>query len=199
MYKIKPLALVALVILFSGVLTSVAAQRRMPAPIVDEAPAASIDEVPLPIPGMLSGTYSITVSAIELSAGDMDFATGMTYGWTSYGKTEGDLSGFMFISMNYTQSTPPSSRGGGRSQITGGSWSKLIYIKGEYAGSVYGRIVGGELVWNETGVPANISLLLTSDAGTESFVGSAGSGNFEGQLDQSSKVPSVSGVLTLKY
>ena len=189
MYKFKPLALLALAILFSGVFSSVAAQKRMSAPpIVDEPPFFET----------LSGIYSSSVNASELSPGDIEFATGTTYGWTSYGKTEGDLSGFLFISMNYTP-PPASSRGGGTSKITGGSWSKLIFVKGQYAGSVYGRIVDGELAWLGNGAAPTISLQLTADAGTESFANNEGSGTFEGTWDQSSKVPSVSGVLTLKY
>lgn len=198
MYKIRSLALVAVAILFGGVFAVAAAQMRMPpSPI----------EPPLPVGVTLSGTYSMEVSANQLSAGDIEFVTGTTYGSTFYGQTVGDVSGFMFVSMNYTSlQAPPAdmiSEGtaGGVSQVTGGSWSKLIFIKGEYVGSVYGRVVGGELVWsaNKRGTTTNINLQLTADDGTEAYVGNAGTGTFEGMLDLSSKFSTVSGKLTLTY
>jgi len=158
-----------------------------------------------PVVGILSGTYKVAVNANELSTGDIDYTTGATYGWTCYGTTEGDLSGFMFVSMDYASPQPPSGSEigevvGGTSKVIGGSWSKLIFIKGQYVGSVYGRIVDGELVWNiGKGDLTAISLQLTADEGTGSYAGSTGSGTFEGILDQSSKVPSVSGTLILNY
>ena len=191
MHKIKSLAPVALALLFGGVFASATAQRRMPPQPIEP-----------PVVGTLSGTYKVAVTANELSTGDIDYTTGDTYGWTCYGTTEGDLSGFMFISMNYSASQPPvggviGEIPGGVSNVTGGSWSKLIFVDGQYAGSVYGKIVGGELVWN--GRAATISLQLTADEGTGSYLGSTGSGTFEGILDQNSKRSSVSGSLILNY
>lgn len=186
MYKIKSLALVALAIFLSGVFVSAAAQKGFgPAPVDP------------PVLETLNGAYTVAVNATELSRGDVAFGTGETYGWTCYGSTEGDLSGFMFVSMNY--SSPAEVGFGSPNTVIGGSWSKLIFIKGEYAGSIYGKIVGGEVVWDGRGGTATISLQLTGDDGTGMFAGNIGSGTFEGGLNRTTSPASVSGILTLKY
>lgn len=185
--------LATIVIALSGVFANVSAQKT---------------DRPVPWVEPLNGTYTMRVNANELSAGDSKFELQETVGWTSYGKTDGDLSGFMFISLNYTlpkQSVDPKD---GRpepvpqtSQITGGSWSKLIFRDGQYAGSVCGRIASGEIVWSQTDLNATIHLELTSEGGTGSFVGSNGKGMFDGTLDRMGKssVAIVAGDLILDY
>ena len=172
-----------------------AAQKRMPPVSV---------EPPLPIITPLSGTYNLKVEADEISVGDIDFPIGSTYGWTWSGKTSGDLSGFMFVSLNYSSPmTSPSELAtfttGDTSKVLGGSWSKLIFINGQYAGSVSGKIVGGELVWNEKTSNASISLQLSAEQGTASFVGCTGKGTFEGTLTRGWMAANVVGGLTLEY
>lgn len=152
----------------------------------------------------LSGTYNVEVNANQLSTGDVEFTTGTTYGWTSYGTTEGDLSGYLFVSMNYSSPTAAPADGevgemaSGESEITGGSWSKLIFVDGQYTGSVYGKIASGKMVWNGD-LTASISLELISNDGTGIYAGSIGSGTFNGIWDQSSKLTTVSGNLILNY
>jgi hypothetical protein len=195
MYKIKSVALLALVILFGGAFIKAEAQKGSMAPIFIGPPPF--------IEAALSGSYSVVVNANQLSAGEVEPTTGATYGWTCYGSTEGDLSGFLFVSMNYASDYPLSAEAFTRSfssvAVTGGSWSKLIFVNGVYAGSVYGKIVSGQLVRDKTQGTTSLNLELTSDEGTGDYVGSVGSGTFEGVLDQNSKVPSVSGKLVLKY
>jgi hypothetical protein len=105
----------------------------------------------------------------------------------------------MVVSLNYsaamlgTDSTPVTN------VITGGSWSKAIYIDGVYAGSVSGTITGGELVWNQETQESTVSLDLISDQGTEAFVDAKGKGTFVGVIAQGSETRSVSGLLTLDY
>jgi hypothetical protein len=196
MSRIKFSALATVTMFLLGVFASVSAQKSA-IPIVPAVPP-------------LNGTYSINLSANELSPGDTKFATQETYGWTCYGKTNGDLSGFMFISMNYTvpelvgkDSSSPSGNPPQpifpTSKVTGGSWSKLIFTKGQYVGSVYGRIVSGELVWSTTDLNAKVHLELVADDGTGSFVRNIGKGTFEGTLDRMNKQPKVSGALTLEF
>jgi hypothetical protein len=87
MHKTKLLlAMAAIAIFMAGALASAAGQVRLP---------------PVPVVGPLSGTYKMTMAANELSPGDTEYAMAETYGWTCYGETTGDLTGFMFVSMNY--------------------------------------------------------------------------------------------------
>ena len=190
MNKIKSLTVVALAILIGGILSIAAGQRRMlPVPVIEP-----------PVIEPLSGSYKLQVIANDLSTGDTEFTTGATYGRTAYGTTEGALPGFVFISMNYSSPTL-SPLGTATSIVSGGSWSKLIFINGEYTGSVYGKIVGGKVAWSENrgDLTATISLQLTSDGGTELYAASYGSGSFEGILDPNSKGSTVSGTLILYY
>jgi len=189
------LAMTAIAIFMAGALASATAQVRLP---------------PVPVIGPLSGTYKMTMAANELSPGDTEYAMAETYGWTCYGETAGDLTGFMFVSMNYSLPeyfvqpvdgvigiVPPQPV----SKVTGGSWSKLIFIKGKYVGSVYGKIVGGTLEWSSKDMSARMILELTADNGTGAFVDNVGKGSFEGTLTPSQKEQGVlvSGVLTLEY
>jgi len=191
MNKIKSLTLIALVILVSGIFVSAAAQKK-PLPAEQVLPVMP-----------LSGTYKIALTANELSIGSVELNTGETYGWTCYGTTDGDLTGYMFVSLNYSLPSPPDGESGdvagGVSQVSAGSWSKLIFSNGQYLGSVYGKVVSGQLVWNGRDRTTSVRLNLTADDGTESFVGSTGTGTFEGVLDPNSKTSYVSGTLTLNY
>ena len=197
MYKMKLLAITAIVIFMAGALTSATAQIRLP---------------PVPVIGPLNGTYKMAVTANVLSAGDAEYAMSETYGWTCYGETTGDLTGFMFVSMNYSLPeyfiqpvddvigiSPPQPIFQA-SRITGGSWSKLIFIKGQYVGSVYGRIVGGTMEWSSKDMSAKLILELSADNGTGAFVDNVGKGTFEGLVpSQNTKDGSITGVLTLEY
>lgn len=190
MHKTKFLVLVAVAILFGGVFISAEAQKRMSAPVFIGPP-----------PTLLSGNYVMDVDANELSPGDTDSISGPTYGWTCYGTTVGDLSGFVFISMDYTSDylTPGGATRSGVKSVIGGSWSKLIFVDGVYAGSVYGRIVGGQLVVNNIDGTTSMNLVLTAEDGTGDYVGSQGNGTFEGVLNQNSKARGVTGQLILNY
>jgi len=189
-HKIKLAALISLALLFGGTFSGAAAQKRM-SPILIEPPV-----------GALSGIYKISVEASELSSGVTDSLDGTTYGWTWNGKTDGDLSGFIFLSLNWTPEISVNDlevlavRPG---TINGGSWSKLIFIKGQYVGSISGTIVGGEVSWSEKYQIATVSLQMIADEGTDMFAGSVGTATFDGILDQSGKKPTLSGTLILNY
>jgi hypothetical protein len=148
------------------------------------------------------------LNANELSVGNTEYSLGQTYGWTSYGTTNGDLSGYIFLSVNYTLpgGGPPREPGTARpqpifgaSQVTGGSWSKLIFNGDKYVGSVSGRIVGGEIAWGTSELKATIRLELATDNGTDAFAGNVGKGLFEGTLDRTTERASIAGVLTLGF
>lgn len=194
MYKSKFLALVALAILLGGVFVSAQAQKKTSAPIF--TPPIFIG----PPPTTLSGDYRMDVSANETSAGTIDFSSGSTYGWTCSGTTEGDLAGFVFISMDYSSDAgvASESRSGVKSVISG-SWSKLIFVDGAYTGSVHGKIVGGQLVVNNVDGTTSMNLALIAEDGTGDYVGSTGSGTFVGTLAQNTRSRIVTGQLILNY
>jgi hypothetical protein len=195
MNKIKSAAAIALAIFFAGIFATAAAQKH--------APISSVPH-PLPIISGLNGTYNINVDAVEVSIGTVDSTSGATYGWTWSGRTDSDLSGYLFVSLNLASPDGNVEVGGDHtlprpSVITGGSWSKVIFVDGVYAGTVFGTVTGGELVWNPKTQTSSVNLQLTSDNGTDAFVGANGSGTFVGVVDQSGEVPTVTGALTLEY
>ena len=197
MNKIKFAGYITLVVLLVGMFSVATAQKKAAAPVVT-APQ------PLPIDFVLNGTYTMTVNASEVSAGDFDFTSGTTFGRTWSGKTEGDLQGFMFVSMNYVA---PMNGGfdlidgdvSGAWVVTGGSWSKLIMVNGKYMGSVSGYVRSGQIDWNAKAHRASLNLQLVADSGTDAFFGSSGLGTFEGMLDCTGDVPAITGYLTLNY
>ena len=190
MYKFKSLALVAIAILFSGVLFGASAQKRKITPAI---------EPPVPF-DILTGAHKMDVKADKLSPGEVGLGSGI-YGWTCYGITEGDVSGYIFISVNYSDASL-TLYGGESRQVTGGSWSKLIFVDGQYTGSINGRIVGGEMVSGEVNVrvPATtLSLQMTGDGGTGAYVDRRGTATFDGIVTAGPKGPNVMGTLGLFY
>jgi hypothetical protein len=195
MNKIKSAAVIALAIFVVGIFATASAQKR--------APISSIPH-PLPIIFSLNGPYNVNVDAVEVSIGTVDNTSGATYGWTWSGTTNNDLSGYMFVSLNLAAPDGDIDPGGDRtvprpSVISGGSWSKVIFVDGVYAGTVFGTVTSGELVWNPKTQTSSVNLQLTSDNGTNAFVGVTGSGTFVGVVDQTGEAPTVTGVLTLEY
>jgi hypothetical protein len=209
-YKNKIGVLAVAAMLLTGIVANVAAQQIKKAPVRSNG-AVIIVPPPLPV-GTLSGDYSSKVNAIELSLGDTQYAVGQTFGWTSYGTTSGDLNGYMFMSMNYTvppglvrpqlqseSAIAPPQPVYQTSKVTGGSWSKLIFVKGKYVGSVYGRIVDGDLTWDLSDSIATMQLVLVADNGTAAFLGNKGKGTFQGTFDRATGAGNIFGELTLSF
>ena len=194
MNKIKSATIVALAIFCAGIFATAAAQKH--------APAASVPH-PLPIAFALNGTYNVNLDAVEVSLGTVDSASGSTYGWTWSGKTNSDLSGYMFVSVNFAAPENNGEVGSDRtpqpSVVTGGSWSKVIFVDGIYAGTIFGSVTGGQVAWDPKTQTSNVNLQLTSDRGTDAFVDAHGTGTFVGVVDQLGEVPTVTGVMTLEY
>lgn len=196
MQRVKFLALAAILVLVAGAFFSSQAQKKMTNHRMP--PVAPVD-------GILSGTYASSVNATEISAGSPG-GFSEVFGWTCYGPTKGDLSGFIFLSMNYGAANPLGGSGAdpnilppSSSEVSGGSWSKLIFVNGVYMGSISGRILGGVISWEKGGQTAAIELKLTSDKGTNAYIGSVGMGSFEGTMDRTGASPLLSGILTLNY
>jgi hypothetical protein len=197
MQRLRIMALATMVVLMAGASFSTQAQKRT-------APVWTSDIVP--VSEVLNGTYTSDISATQLSTGTVETASNEVYGWTSYGKTDGDLPGYVFLSVNY--SMPAGTIYAADQlvplpvlvcQVSGGSWSRLIFDRGVYVGSVSGKITGGSITWDSVGESAQVSFELAADNGTEAFVGSSGSGSFEGSLDRTPRVPVLTGKMILKY
>lgn len=190
--RLRSIALATFALLLGGMLFSTQAKHR-------QVFAESFDT---PTPA-LSGTYESQVDATEMSSGNSQEMTNAVYGWNSYGKTTGGLCGHVFISVNYsvtdnndsfmTPSIVPDN------VVTGGSWSKIIYVDGVYAGSISGTIVGGSLVWDENHTTAQVELQLVGTKGADNFVGLTGVGTFSGTLDRTTSDATLTGTLRMKY
>lgn len=190
MFRIKVLKCICLLLLIGGSFARAQAQT-----------AGDFDPSSEGAQPVLSGTYYIGVEAIETFPGETVFNEAKTFDRTSHGTTEGDLSGFIFISLNYT--LPENNTVGDVSReeslITSGSWAKLIFKEGVYRGSVFGKITVGKILWNRRTNTASITFELKSDSGTGIFTEERGKGFFEGTLYQSTKAPTLKGRLTLEY
>lgn len=198
MQRLRVLALAAIVVLMAGAFFSTQAQKR-----TASVKSSDID----PVLEVLSGTYTSIIGATELSSGTVEPVSSEVYGWTSYGNTVGDLPGYIFMSVNY--SLPSGTIQGADQlvplpvvvvcQVSGGSWSRLIFERGVYVGSVSGKITGGSITWGSVGESAQVRLDLTSDNGTEAYLGSYGKGTFEGFLNRTEAIPVLTGKMFLQY
>lgn len=188
--NIRSFALAALFLLLGGMTFSTKGQTEI---IGDQLPPALSKYV-----SQLEGT--------EVSPGTSDEISNTIYGWNLSGQTSGDLTGYMFLSMNYSMSAArqPYARdlrtaNTNFNLVSGGSWCKAIYVDGAYAGTVSGTILGGTVTWNEDYTSATLDLQLSGDNGTRNYAGAVGSGTFTGVVDRSTSTPTVSGRLYLAY
>lgn len=194
----KLLAFAAAIVLLAGM--SAQAQKRK----------VSIKAMPLPVPAALQGKYVTEVGGSQASQGleaIVGFGTHQVMGWNVFGQTTGDLSGHIFMSINYNMpsAVDPGDEIGAipppvpPSQVTSGSWIKLIYVDGVYAGSVSGRIVGGTVTWDTRSQTQTVSLDLAGDSGTGAYEGNTGLGSFIGSVQSTETGASLTGTLTLYY
>lgn len=208
MYKTKLLPFAIVAILIGSIISSAAGQKRTPIPAAEPpVPAETINPVETINPDLSK------FSGVEVSPGETNYAVATTYGATYYGQTFGDRTGSFFVSVNYSLpgTGGPTAREAGSdtsdmpqpidqsSLVTGGSWTRQVFIDGKYVGSVYGRITGGTVTWSQTDLSATVDLELAVDNGTEKFLDRTGKGQFHGKLDRMSKLPIISGDLTLEY
>jgi hypothetical protein len=139
----------------------------------------------------------VKVSAIEVTDGTKGFDAQTkeetAFGYSFLGRTTGSFPGSFMLSMNCT---PPADRaidGLGilptvkpPTAITGGSWTLPVYMSTlrstGYAGSFYGTVSKGEMVWDEAGTSATVYIVLNVDGGTEAWDGASGYATFTGNL-----------------
>lgn len=132
-------------------------------------------------------TPVVKVNAIEVAIGkiglDIQTKNETAFGYSFLGKTSGSLPGSLTLSINTTPATPVP---GQESEITGGAWTLPVYEDGiegtGYAGSLYGTITKGAMIWDKTGIRADVYILLNVDNGTQSWEGSNGEATFSGTL-----------------
>ncbi|HXD34468.1 MAG TPA: hypothetical protein VN643_25335 [Pyrinomonadaceae bacterium] len=189
--RFRSLALAALILLLGGMSVNSQAQQK----------------IALDSPNRVNSwaeQYQSEVFANEISAGTVE-RNNVVYGSTFSGNTKGDLSGHLFVSVNYANDINAvgldkvSTFGADPLvNVSGGSWSKMIYVDGNYAGSLSGSIGSGSVTWNADHTMATVELQLVCENGTESFAGITGFGTFSGTIDRVSG-GAVKGVLTLNY
>jgi hypothetical protein len=130
----------------------------------------------------------VSVNAIEISDGtlgfDSQYKNETAFGYSFLGRTTGDFPGSFTLSMNCT---PAVAVPGDTSLMTGGVWTLPVYISGirgvsDYAGSMYGTIANGKMIWDKTGRNAEIYFVLNVDGGTQTWQGVSGYASFTGNL-----------------
>jgi hypothetical protein len=194
----KLLAFAVAIVLLAGM--SIQAQKRK----------VSVKAMPLPVPAGLQGKYVAGVGGSQASQGIeaiVGFGTHQVLGWNVFGQTTGDLSGHIFMSINYNMPTvvEPGDQIGSilplpsPSRVTSGSWIKLIYVDGVYTGSISGRIVGGTVDWDARSQTQTVSLDLVGESGTGAYDGNVGVGTFIGTVEPTETGASLTGTLTLIY
>jgi hypothetical protein len=137
---------------------------------------------------------SVSVDAIQVSDGerliDPNSQRETTFGLGFLGRTTGDLPGSVTFALNVTNS--PETRNN-VSAITGGPWTLPVYmteVRGGFAGSIFGTISDGVIIWDRTNNTAQVSMTLKVEGGTLAWDGATGSATFDGTLvpeDKSSR------------
>ena len=129
----------------------------------------------------------VKVNAIEVADGTMAYDSQTKeeteFGYTFLGRTTGALPGSFTLSMNCTSAEAIPD---GKGAMTGGSWTLPVYltdIRGSsYAGSLYGTILKGSMVWDGKGTSATIYMVLNVAGGTQAWEGVGGFATFAGTL-----------------
>lgn len=141
----------------------------------------------------------VTVNAIEVTDGvigmDNQTKSETVFGYTFLGRTTGSMPGSFTLSMNCTPAIPVP---GQASDLTGGSWTLPIYIKGGgYEGSLYGTVSKGIMNWDKTGTNASVYLVLNVAGGTQNWDGVGGYATLTGNLfvDEKTQATMLSGDL----
>jgi hypothetical protein len=140
----------------------------------------------LPLPPEPIGSV-VKVNAIEVTDGTLGY-DGQTkeetaFGYSFLGRTTGAFPGSFTLSMNCA---PAKANPGEKSALTGGSWTLPVYMTGlkgsSYAGSLYGTIEKGTMIWDEKGTSATIYMVLNVGGGTQAWDGVGGYATFAGTL-----------------
>ena len=171
----KNILLIAVFVLLSGLGTGTMAQSKA---------AAVFGLPPEPIESVT------TVNAIEVTDGTLGFSQTKDetmFGYSFLGRTTGAFPGSFTLSMNCTPAVPMPSD---KSELTGGSWTLPVYmtaVRGNYAGSLFGTIAKGTMIWDKTGTNATMYIVLNVDGGTQSWNGYGGYATFTGTLSVDEK------------
>lgn len=171
----KNILLIAVFVLLSGLGAGTMAQRKA---------GAAVQLPPEPIES------ATTVNAIEVTDGIIGFSQAKDetmFGYSFLGRTTGAFPGSFTMSMNCTPAVQVPS---GKSELTGGSWTLPVYmpaVKGNYAGSLYGTIAKGTMIWDKTGTNATMYIVLNVDGGTQAWNGYGGYATFTGTLSVDEK------------
>jgi hypothetical protein len=182
----KHILLIAVFVLLSGLGAGVMAQGKA---------SAALRLPPEPIVPVT------TVNAIEVTDGTVGFSQTKDetmFGYSFLGRTTGAFPGSFTLSMNCVPAVPMPSE---KSELTGGSWTLPVYtmaIKDPgYAGSLYGNIDKGTMIWDKTAAKATMYMVLNVSGGTQAWEGVSGYATFTGTLfvDEQTQKTMVTGKL----
>lgn len=149
----------------------------------------------------------IHINAIEISDGVVGYdqtKSETVYGYSFLGRTTGSFPGSFTLSMNCSPAIPVP---GDSSLMTGGSWTLPVYTSSlkegaTYAGSLYGTISEGKMIWDKAGVltganNADVFFVLNVEGGTQTWEGAKGYATFAGTLfvDEKTKKTMLTGDL----
>jgi hypothetical protein len=185
----------AIFVLLTGLSFGVMAQGRM---------SSGDSIVRLPPPEPIFGP-SVRVNAIEVSDGTMGFDNQRNaetmFGYSFLGRTTGSLPGSFNLSMNCAPAIPMA---GEISEVTGGTWTLPVYMAdtkaGGYAGSLYGTIAKGTMLWDQVG-SAEVYIVLNVKGGTQTWDSVEGFATFTGTIfvDEKTKKTMLSGELLFNF
>ncbi len=139
-------------------------------------------------------TYTDVLQGLEISPG---IVVGNTrVGTTFIGQAAGQLPGTWAISVNYS---PPAPGPNVTNNLIRGTWELTVFQNRRIVGTVFGKVVNGQAVWNADGTVADVSANLTVIGGTGVLAGARGTGAFTGRLSHLVFPPRISGTLQLAF
>lgn len=134
-----------------------------------------------------------TLAGIEVSPGVIigDVRVGTAF----VGQAAGDLPGRWAVTIRYT---PPHPGANVTNNILGGTWALEVWRQRRLVGTIYGTVEsGGQAVWDEKGIIANLKVPLIIRGGTGKWRNASGTGTFDGRLSHAYVIPRIKGTLIL--
>ncbi len=114
-------------------------------------------------------------TGVESAAAKCEMSVALCYGNTFVLNSFGEWESFhLTVSLNYFNSLP---NGGNGFAVTGGTWSAVVVRDNQYAGTLYGEVTGGSIVFPAAGNQPDGEKITTAD-----LWATGGIGIFNGRL-----------------